>query len=65
MIRHKLSMQLDHPLQWGALVRRLQQNGVRRLLEIGPGCTVSGNTRVAAPALECRWINTAKDVETI
>ena len=63
MILHKLSMQVDHPLQWGALARNLRRDGITRLLEVGSGCTVSANTRIADDALRCQWINSVKDME--
>ena len=65
MVRHKLSLQVDHPLQWRTLVRNLRRDGVTRLVAIGPGCTVSANTRVAGDGVQCQWINSLKDVENL
>lgn len=55
-INEKLSKQINHPIQWKKIVNQLLEDGVNQLLELGPGCTVSGNTRICNDRLSCRWI---------
>lgn len=58
----KLSCQINHPLRWDHLVENLNRDGVTHLWEIGPGCTVSANTRVAGGDFSYHWIHTTKDL---
>ena len=35
------------------------------MLELGPGCTISGNTRIIDAAFENKWINNTKELEEL
>lgn len=61
-IRYKLSKQLNHPIQWKTLVENMASHGITNLIELGPGCTVSANTRIAVPQMSCKWIGSMKDL---
>ncbi len=61
----KLSRQISHPLRWETLVNALNLDGATRLIEIGPGCTVSANTRIGGARFTCTWIHQEKDLEGI
>lgn len=62
-ICNKLSRQIDHPIQWNKMVNNLigGQN-IMNLYEIGPGCTVSANSRLINDNLTCRWIGSVNDI---
>lgn len=62
IIRDKLSRQVQHPIHWKALADNCVSDGIQSLIEIGPGCTVSGNTRIANPNIACRWVQTMNEV---
>ena len=61
-IRDKLSRQVQHPIHWKTLADNCVSDGIRSLIEIGPGCTVSGNTRIANPNIACQWVKTMNEV---
>ncbi len=61
-IRDKLSRQVQHPIHWKTLADNCVSDGIRSLIEIGPGCTVSGNTRIANPNIACQWVQTMNEV---
>ncbi len=62
ILREKLSRQIAAPLQWQTLIRNLADSGISSLWEIGPGCTVSGNARLADDRITGRWIGTPEDI---
>ena len=62
IIRDKLSRQVQHPIHWKTLADNCGSDGIRSLIEIGPGCTVSGNTRIANPNIACQWVQTMNEV---
>jgi len=59
---NKLSKQINHPIQWKKIIKNLVGHGVTELLEIGPGCTVSANSRIADTRMNCKWIGCIKDL---
>lgn len=61
-IRNKLAGQINHPLHWGKIVDGLTKNCVTEILELGPGCTVSANSRLADKNVKCRWIGCTRDI---
>ncbi|QUI21861.1 ACP S-malonyltransferase [Vallitalea pronyensis] len=62
LIRDKLSRQINHPIQWFTLVNNMKSEAIVDLIEIGPGCTVSANTRIADSTLNCKWIGNIGDL---
>ncbi len=60
--RDRLSRQIDHPIRWNQIVSQLLKEGIHQLIEIGPGCTVSGNTRICNDEMSCRWIGKAEEL---
>lgn len=62
VIKRKLSMQLNHPILWKALITNMAEAGITNLIEIGPGCTVSANTRIADGRMRCRWIGSTSEL---
>jgi len=64
-IKDKLSKQIAMPITWDALVRNQKEYGNRCILEMGPGCTISGNTRIIDDAIICKWINDMSDFKNL
>lgn len=62
VIRDKLSMQINHPIQWSKIITNAINDGIVNLVEIGPGCTVSANTRIADSRMNCRWVGEIDDL---
>lgn len=65
VIRKKLSSQIAGPIVWDRLVHNLTQQGVDTIIELGPGCSISGNTRIIDPSVKCNWVNDIQDLESI
>lgn len=63
-IRSKLSRQIENPIQWSKLIGNAYRSGIRKAVEIGPGCTASANTRIAQGDMECRWIEKMEDLSS-
>lgn len=61
-IRRKLASQINHPIQWKKIAENLTHSGVFHLIECGPGCTVSANTRIADERIQCKWIGSINDL---
>ncbi len=64
-IKKKLSQQIAMPIVWDTLIKNQNEYGNGCILELGPGCTVSGNTRIIDDSIICRWINDMNDFENI
>ncbi|MCC5466521.1 ACP S-malonyltransferase [Pelosinus baikalensis] len=62
-IKEKLSKQLAAPILWDRIVGNFKSLGIDGILELGAGCTVSGNIRIIDESIKCQWINTAEDLE--
>lgn len=61
-IKYKLSKQINHPIKWKTLITNMADDGIKNLIEIGPGCTVSANARIADSRMICKWIGTIADL---
>lgn len=61
-IKSKLSKQLNHPIRWKTLISKMADDGIKNLIEIGPGCTVSANSRIADSRMRCKWIGSMNDL---
>lgn len=64
-IKEKLSQQIAMPIVWDTLVKNQKEYGSNCILELGPGCTISGNTRIVDDSIICKWINDMSDFENI
>lgn len=62
LISEKLSLQINHPIQWNRIVKDMINSGFATMIELGPGCTVCANTRIADNRLNCRWIGSMDDL---
>lgn len=62
ILRDNLSKQINHPIHWQTISNNLYANSIQQVIEIGPGCTVSGNTRIANSKLNCKWIGSTEDL---
>ncbi len=40
-----LALQLSHPVQWEASIRRMVDDGINTFVEVGPGKVLSGLVR--------------------
>ena len=61
-IRQLLVQQVDHPVRWEHSVRRMQQEGITRLVEMGPGKTLTGFARRIDKGLEAVPAGTAEEI---
>ncbi|ADU51061.1 (Acyl-carrier-protein) S-malonyltransferase [Thermaerobacter marianensis DSM 12885] len=61
-IRELLIQQVHHPVRWEQSVRRMQQEGITRLVEMGPGKTLTGFARRIDRALEAVPAGTAEEI---
>jgi len=61
-IVNKLSKQIDNPIRWKKIIKNLITDGVTRLVEPGPGCTVSANSRISDERMNCVWIGSVNDL---
>ena len=57
-----LERQVQAPVYWEDTVRRLEQDGVDTIVEIGPGRTLSAFVKKTAPAIRTYAIDTAADL---
>lgn len=64
-IKEKLSQQIAMPIVWDTLIKNQKSYGSNYILELGPGCTISGNTRIIDDSIVCRWINDMNDFENV
>ena len=64
-IKEKLSQQIAMSILWDTLIRNQKDYGCKSIIELGPGCTISGNTRIIDDSIKCRWINDLNDFEDI
>lgn len=64
-VKEKLSQQIAMPIVWDTLIRNQSIYGNKCILELGPGCTISGNTRIIDDSIICRWVNDMSDFKNI
>jgi [acyl-carrier-protein] S-malonyltransferase len=57
-----LFRQIQSPVQWQRIVEQMAADGVRALIEVGPGKTLSGLVKKIAPEIEVRHI---EDTESL
>jgi len=64
-IRRALLDQVASPVLWEQSVRTMEEAGVRRFVEVGPGTTLSGMIRKTVPAAVCHVEDLASRDEAI
>jgi len=64
ILKDNLKVQIAKAVKWNAVIQNVAAKNINHIVEIGPGCTVSGNSRLVQPDLKCTWINTVKDMKT-
>lgn len=64
-IQNNISNQIANPVQWKNICDDISRTGVKRIIEIGPGTTVSGNMRLNNPMLQYDWINSPADLDAV
>jgi [acyl-carrier-protein] S-malonyltransferase len=57
-----LFRQIQNPVQWQRTVEQMAADGIRALIEVGPGKTLSGLVKKIAPEIEVRHI---EDIESL
>ncbi|MBQ4370082.1 MAG: ACP S-malonyltransferase [Oscillospiraceae bacterium] len=62
-IKSDLEKQIDHPVQWETIIRRMIIDGVDTFFEIGPGKTLCGFIKKIDPSVRAFSIETAEDLE--
>ncbi|PXV95579.1 malonyl CoA-acyl carrier protein transacylase [Lachnotalea glycerini] len=65
IIKRNISNQIVNMIQWKRLCDNVYKTGVRHIVEIGAGTTVSGNMRLNYPQLKYSWINSPGDLEEV
>jgi len=61
-IFNQLSKQINHPIRWKKIVKNLIGENSLKLIELGPGCTISANSRISDERMNCVWIGTVTDL---
>ncbi|MEF2965909.1 ACP S-malonyltransferase [Paenibacillus sp. M1] len=61
-ILKKLSVQIGMPVLWDTVVENFRKEVISHVFELGPGCTVSANSRLICPELRYMWINSPEDL---
>ncbi|QIA26909.1 ACP S-malonyltransferase [Thermaerobacter sp. PB12/4term] len=61
-IRELLVQQVYHPVRWEQSVRRMQREGITRLVEMGPGKTLTGFARRIDKHLDAVAAGTAEEI---
>lgn len=64
-IKDRLSRQIAMPILWNEVINNLNEKKVKHVFELGPGCTVSGNSRIICSDISYRWINRAEDLNEV
>lgn len=64
-IKERLSRQIAMPVLWDRIVLDLKSAGILKMLELGPGSTVSGNSRIICSEIEYRWLNHAEEIKEL
>ena len=64
-IKEKLEQQIAMPIVWDILIRNQKKYGNNFVIELGPGCTISGNIRIIDDTISCMWINDINDFKNI
>ncbi|HEY8552469.1 MAG TPA: ACP S-malonyltransferase [Thermaerobacter sp.] len=64
-IRELLVQQVHRPVRWEQSVRRMQAEGITRLVEMGPGKTLAGFARRIDRSLEAVPAGTAEEILTL
>jgi [acyl-carrier-protein] S-malonyltransferase len=62
-VKDLLVRQVDHPVRWEETVRRMAEDGVTHILEIGPGKVLAGLVRRIAKEIEVLPVGTPEGVE--
>lgn len=62
-INKKLSVQISKPILWDKLIRNIRARGIKKVIELGPGCMISGNSRNICSEISYMWINHSGDIE--
>ena len=62
-IKQSISHQIANTIRWKDLCYNIVKSGVDHVIEIGPGCTISGNMRILYPELRFSWIMSIRDLE--
>lgn len=50
-------------MHWNLVIDGFYKQGINMVIEIGPGCTVSGNSRIINNDMEYLWITTLNDYD--
>jgi [acyl-carrier-protein] S-malonyltransferase len=61
--RRLLVAQLTSPVRWTQSVQAMAAHGITRLIEVGPGCVLSGLVKRIDRGIETRTAGTAADLE--
>lgn len=62
-IKNRLSRQVSNAMHWNLVIDGFYKQGINMVIEIGPGCTVSGNSRIINNDMEYLWITTLNDYD--
>ena len=63
--RRLLPLQVRSPVLWEASIRRMQQLGVTRFIELGPGKVLKGLCRRIDPTIRCDAVETPDELKAL
>ncbi|WP_176758974.1 ACP S-malonyltransferase [Alkaliphilus peptidifermentans] len=64
-LKSNLRIQIAKAVRWNRIIENANEDKIKNIVEIGPGCTVSGNSRLADPDIQCTWINETKTIKDL
>ena len=64
-IRNALVRQLYSPVRWTEIVEKMAQNGVKVLVEVGPGKVLNGLTKRIVDSLQAVSVNDVKSLDSV
>lgn len=61
-IKENIAMQVNHPVPWQAILKKMEEEGVTDFVEVGPGKTLAGLVKKTLPGVS---IHRVEDAETL
>ncbi|MFR2561286.1 MAG: ACP S-malonyltransferase [Anaeromassilibacillus sp.] len=61
-IKQNIAMQVNHPVPWQAILKKMADEGVTDFVEVGPGKTLAGLVKKTLPGVS---IHRVEDAETL
>jgi [acyl-carrier-protein] S-malonyltransferase len=65
LIKKSISAQISAQVVFDKVISCMEADGVNRLIELGAGCSISGNTRIISSKIKCSWVNDTSDLSKL